>query len=192
MTKAIVIGNGGHAVSVIDILHRLNYSILGTIKKFGTKDTNICGVPTIGTDQDLEALRQSVDLAFIGIGQIKSAELRIKLHESLLRLNFRSPTLIAPGAYVSKFSSVKEWTTIHSNCFVNAEVTIGKNSIINSGTIIEHGSRVGNHTHISTAVTINGNVKIGDCCFIGSGSVIHQNVIIPNNSIINSGSVIRS
>ena len=71
LKKVIVIGNGGHASSVIDLLHRLNYQVIGTIKQSGTDDNHICGVPTIGSDYELPEIRENVEFAFNGIGQIK-------------------------------------------------------------------------------------------------------------------------
>ena len=77
--KILVIGAGGHANSVIDILEQSNsyiiYKIIGTKKDLGKK----FGKYTIqNTDADLNKLRKNCSQAVIAIGQIKNYKIRKK------------------------------------------------------------------------------------------------------------------
>jgi sugar O-acyltransferase (sialic acid O-acetyltransferase NeuD family) len=191
MIKAIVVGDGGHAASIIEILHSLQFEVIGLISKSQQSKKCLFGVESIGTDADLEDLRSSVDHAFIGIGQIKSVALRKKIYFKLKKYKYKQPKLIAPTAYVSKYAEIASGTSIHPNSFLNSNVSIGENCIVNSGAILEHDVQIGSHTHVSTGCIINGNVEIGENCFIGSGAIVFQGVRIPDNTIIPAGKVIK-
>ena len=57
--KILLIGAGGHASTIIDIIERdLDFEIAGLISKLITKD-KLCGYEIIGTDKDLPLLRKN-------------------------------------------------------------------------------------------------------------------------------------
>ena len=192
MRKVIIIGTGGHAVSLIDVIESTGkYEILGLIKKTDDPSVSVSGYQTIGTDKDLKDIKKRCATAAIGIGQIKTPNIRLAIYNRLLKLGFDIPTMASSEAYVSRNSKIGVGTIIHHQSIINAGAKIGSNCIINSKALIEHGSIIGSNCHISTNVTINGNVTVGDGTFIGSGSIIHQNINIPNASVIKSGSIVR-
>ena len=189
--KILVIGAGGHANSVIDILQQSNsyiiYKIIGTKKDLGKK----FGKYTIqNTDADLNKLRKNCSQAVIAIGQIKNYKIRKKIYDKLIKLKFKIPKIFSKNSYVSKTSQIGLGTVIFNNVIINSKVKIGNNCIINNGALIEHDVNIGNNCHISTGVILNGNVKIEDNCFIGSGSIIRENIKIKKNKVVPLGSKI--
>ena len=92
--KIIILGAGGHANAVIDVVEKTNkYSIYGIVdkkeklkKKFGYK--------IIGSDEDLFNIRKKVSRALISIGQIKSNKPRIKIFQKLTKLSFSLDTIV--------------------------------------------------------------------------------------------------
>ena len=189
--KILVIGAGGHANSVIDILEQSNsyiiYKIIGTKKDLGKK----FGKYTIqNTDADLNKLRKNCSQAVIAIGQIKNYKIRKKIYDKLIKLKFKIPKIFSKNSYVSKTSQIGLGTVIFNNVIINSKVKIGNNCIINNGALIEHDVNIGNNCHISTGVILNGNVKVEDNCFIGSGSIIRDNIKIKKNKVVPLGSKI--
>ena len=191
MDEIILIGAGGHARSCIDVIELSNkYKISGLIEKNQINIDDNLGYPIIGTDNDLEELREKYKFALVTIGQIKSAEIRKRLFFLLKKLNYELPTIISPKSYVSKHSKVGEGTIIMHGAIVSPNVQIGKNCIINTKALIEHDAKIGDNCHIATAAVINGKVSIGDESFIGSRAVTKQSISIGNNSVIGAGKVI--
>ena len=189
--KILVIGAGGHANSVIDILQQSNsyviYKIIGAKKDLGKK----FGKHIIqNTDADLNKLRKNCGQAVIAIGQIKNYKIRKKIYDKLIKLKFKIPKIFSKNSYVSKTSKIGLGTVIFNNVIINSKVKIGNNCIINNGALIEHDVNIGNNCHVSTGVILNGNVKIEDNCFIGSGSIIRENIKIKKNKVIPLGSKI--
>ena len=192
--KILLIGAGGHSQSCIDVIEQENkYDIAGLI---GTKEEvgqNRLGYKIIGTDEDLFDLSQSISNALITLGQIKSAIFRKQLFNLAQNLNFKTPNIISPKAYVSPNAKIGSGTILMHGTFINAGVAIGENCIINSRALVEHGSNIGNHCHLSTGVIVNGNVSIGDSTFVGSGTLIKEGVKIGANCVVGMGlSVLKS
>lgn len=190
MTKSsiIVIGSGGHAESIIDVLRTNgNYKLVGLIGKPDDFNKEILGYKVIGSDKDLEKIRNNVSNAVVAIGQIKSVKLRKNIFKLLKKYNYHTPKIISKYSYISDYCSIGDGTCIGHNVVVNASVKIGINCILNSKCLIEHGSVIGDFCHISTGVLVNGDVNIGEESFIGSGTIIREGINIPKNTVISAG-----
>jgi sugar O-acyltransferase (sialic acid O-acetyltransferase NeuD family) len=189
--KIILIGGGGHCKSSIDVIESTDeYKIAGIVDDALEIGDDVMGYPVIGKDRDLAILLDKTEFAIVTVGQIKSAETRKHLYNSLISLGFKVPAIGADRSYVSKHASVGIGSIVFHHAMVNANVKIGVNCIINTNALIEHDVIIGSHTHVSTSATVNGNVTIGECCFIGSNSVISHGISLCNNVIIGAGSVV--
>ena len=189
MNKIIIIGSGGHAMSCIDVILSIKkFKIYGIINK--TTKT-LLTYKFLGNDKSLVNHRAKCKYAFIGIGQIRSSDIRIKIYKKLKTLKFELPKIISKKSSVSNFSHIEESTIVMHNSYVGPKVNIGKNCIINTASILEHECIIEDHCHISTNVTLNGNVTIGKGSFIGSGTIIKEGVKIPPFSFIKMGSIVK-
>ena len=185
MRDLLVLGAGGHAKSIIDIIESTNnWKICGLIGKNNEIGKEILGYKVLGNDTKLNSLRKNCNHAVIAIGQIKSCELRKKLALNLKFLGYKLPVIASKFSVVSKHSIIGEGTTIGHGAVVNANVKIGNNCIVNSLSLIEHDSIIEEFCHISTGSLINGGVTIGKESFIGSNSMIRENISIPSKTII--------
>jgi sugar O-acyltransferase (sialic acid O-acetyltransferase NeuD family) len=192
MNKILLIGAGGHCKSCIDVIEQQGlYQIAGIIDKDIVNETTILGYPVIGTDEDLDDLRQVYEYAFVTVGQIKTPELKVNLFNRLTELGYNTPSIISPMSYVSKHAQIGRGTIVMHHALINAGADIGENCIINSKALVEHDAQVGNHCHISTGAVINGNVKVSDNSFIGSQATTKQGVVILEKSFIKAGSVVK-
>lgn len=188
----LIIGGGGHAHSCIDVIEQCgNYDIKGIVDTNKNLGQSVLGYPVIGTDKDLQTLRTQVDNAFIAVGQIKSADVRASLFETLQKLNFNMPAIISPLSYVSPHSKIGDGTIIMHGAIINANVIIGENSIINSNVLVEHDTYVGDNCHISTSSVLNGGVKIQSKTFIGSGSVVIEGISVGESCMIGASVLVR-
>ncbi len=191
MQELIIIGAGGHAKSVIDILESMNeYKILGLVDNAFELGSEVLGYKVIGNDLDLEKLKSLSKFAFIAIGQIKNPFPRFETYQKLKKLDFDLPTVISPSSIISDKSEIGDGTIVMNGAIINAGAKVGSNCIINSGAIIEHDASIGDNTHISTNSVINGSASVGNNSFVGSGSIIRNNISIGNECIISMGSII--
>ena len=192
--QIIIIGAGGHCNSCIDVIEQEGkFDIAGIVDRVEENViSDVLGYPLIGSDADLPMLRKKYRYAFVGVGQIKSASVRVRLFCNLKELEYCLPVIVSRHAYVSRHAEVREGSIVMHRAVVNANARVGAGCILNSCSLIEHDAVVGNHTHISTGAVVNGAAKIGDCSFIGSGATVIQGVALPDNSFVRAGSLVMS
>lgn len=187
----ILVGGGGHCKSVIDVAESAGYTILGILDRPGEVGKHVFGYEVIGTDDDMAKYADKT-VFVVTVGQIKSPDLRIKLHKMLAEANCELATIVASTAYVSKYATIGEGTVVMHHAFVNAGAKVGTGCIINTSAILEHEAIVGDYCHISTGATVNGGAKVGERSFIGSQSVINQCISIGERVVIGAGSAVIS
>ena len=187
----ILIGGGGHCISVIDVIENDNkFNILGIIDS-NIKKNNVLGYKILGGDNLIPELVNENTYFLITVGQIKSYSTRKKIAEILIENKAKLATIISTLAYVSKFATIGEGSIIMNGAVVNAKSTIGKNCIINTKSNVEHGVSIGDFCHLSTCAVINGDSVIGSGTFIGSNATISNEISIKENSIISAGQFIK-
>ena len=173
MKPLILVGGGGHCKSVIDVAESAGYSILGILDRPEEVGKRVLNYEVIGTDADMAKYADKAEF-IVTVGQIKSPDLRIKLHQILADTGCRLATIISPTAHVSRYATVGEGTVVMHQAVVNADAHIGKGCIVNTFANIEHDVHIGNYCHISTGSMINGGAEVADSTFIGSQSVVNQ------------------
>ena len=193
MDEIILVGAGGHARACIDVIEQSGqFKIAGLVEKSKLNNQENLGYPIIGTDDDLQDLRQKYSHSLITVGQIKSPKIRIKLYQLLKELDFTLPVIVSSQAYVSKHAQIGEGTIIMHGVIINANAKVGNNCIINNSALIEHDAVIGDHCHIATGAIINGEVSVENETFIGSGAVTKQAISIGKNCVIGAGVVLKN
>lgn len=192
MNEIVLIGAGGHAASCIDVIEAEGrFRIVGLVGTDADLHQRVCGHEVVATDVELRRLAEQYRYALITVGQIKSAQNRIRLYEAALEAGFELPVIVSPHACVSPHAHVGAGSIIMYGAFVNSNAQVGANCIINSRALVEHDADVGAHCHISTGAILNGNVRVGAATFVGSGSLTKEGVSIGVDCVVGIGSVLR-
>ena len=190
MKEIIILGAGGHCRSLIDVIEIENrFKIAGIIDNELRIGDKVLGYEVIGNDNDLKSLRKKYKYAIIGVGQIKTAKIRIKLFNLLKSLDFILPVIISPRAYVSKYAFIDEGSVIMHDVLVNVNVKIGKNCIINTKALIEHDVIIEDNSHISTGAIVNGGTIVKKNAFFGSNAVSKEYIEI--DTFVKAGSLVK-
>ena len=155
MKPLILVGGGGHCKSVIDVAENAGYTILGILDRTEEVGKKVLGYDVIGTDDDMVKYVDRAEF-IVTVGQIKSPDLRIKLHEMIEQVGGKLATAVAPTAHVSKYAQLCEGTVVMHQAMVNADAKIGKGCIINTFANIEHDVVIGDYCHISAGAMVNG------------------------------------
>ena len=192
MREIIILGAGGHCRSLIDVIElEGKFKIAGIVDNKLPIGNEILNYKVIGNDNDLKELRKKYEYAIVGVGQIKTPKIRIKLFNLLKSLNYTLPIIVSPRAYVSKYAEIGEGTVVMHDALVNANAKIGKNCIINTKALVEHDAIVEDNCHISTGAIVNGEAVIEEGSFVGSNAVIKERIKIFKNSFIKAGSLVK-
>jgi len=190
MTPLLLIGGGGHCRSCIDVIEMAGkFTIAGVVQPTAMAG-HLLGYATLGSDDDLPDLLHRVPNALITVGQIKSADPRIRLFNLLQQLGANFPVIVSPLAHISRHAEVTAGTIAMHGALINAGARIGANVIVNSQALIEHDAEIESHCHISTGARVNGGVRIGAGSFIGSGAILREGIQVGPRAIIGAGQVV--
>ena len=134
MSKVLIFGCGGHAVSCFEVLKCEGHEIAGFVKKSDEKldKKNIIRFnlsPQIPIFSETDDLMKISSKAIIGIGQIKTCEPRKNLFKKLSLDGFDLINVISSQANVSKYTSLGKGVFIFKEAIINANVSIGNNRL---------------------------------------------------------------
>lgn len=184
----VVLGAGGHAAVVADMLLESGFSVRGFVAP--EEGVGPFGLPILGNDLWLADCRsEDIQLAN-GIGSIRDTESRSRVFIHFLTLGFRFPFLVHPKAVISRQIDIDAGAQIMAGAVVQPGARIGVNAIINTGAIIDHDVHIGDHAHIAPGVTLSGGVSIGNNAHVGTGAKIIQNIMVGGDALIAAGAVV--
>lgn len=189
--KVVIIGAGGHAKVIADIIQKsgdIVYGFLDDNLKKGTIILNNENLKVIGDLNSRFTLPiTQPELEFvIAIGDNNR---RKEIAETKIP-NIKYYTAIHPSANIGLDVSMGEGTVVMANACINASTKIGKHCIINTASVIEHDNLINNYVHISPNATLCGTVKVGNCTHVGAGAIIINNTNITDNCIIGAGATV--
>jgi len=196
--EIIVLGAGGHARVVIDILRRQKARLAGAVDTDTSRHgKDIDGIPVIGGD-DVVFRRQPADVLLVnavgnlprqGFGDLRA---RREIYEKFVERGYGFTSVISRDANVSVAARLDEGCHIVTGAIIHPGSSIGINTIINTGAQIDHDCHVGAHTHVAPGAIVCGRVTIGEECHIGAGAVINQYLTIGDGVVVGAGAVVVS
>lgn len=189
--KVIIVGDGGHAKILIDILHSMKeYEVLGVTSINNTQKT-FYGVPVLGNDDILdEYFKKNIKNIALGIGGFTDNAFRTLLYERFTNRGFNIINTIHPKSVISKSVTLGKGVVIFAGVILNAEVKIGNNVIIATGSTIDHESIINDHSLISAGVTIGANTIIEESSLCALGSKVISGITIGRNVLVAAGAVV--
>jgi sugar O-acyltransferase (sialic acid O-acetyltransferase NeuD family) len=186
----IIIGNGGHATVLTELLLLQNRNILGFTAP--SEEANSYSVKYLGTDKIIgEYSPEDVELV-LGLGTVRISNVRHSIFEEMKNQGYSFATCVHPKSIISLTAVLAEGAQIMAGAMIQPYAQIGENTIINTGAIIEHDCLIGAHVHIAPGTTLSGGVIIGNDSHVGTGSTIIQGIEIGKNTLIGAGSVVIS
>ena len=192
MNELVIVGGGGHGVSVFEVVRSINtYKVIGFVDNQTNTDLARHGIKHLGTDNDLDKILSDNTSVAIGLGQIGSPSPRMTIVKKLNEQIANLPVIRARSAVVSPNCEVGRGTVIFHQALINADSHIGKFNIVNSGAIVEHGVMTGDFVHIAPGAIVLGDVTIGMGSFIGAGAVLREGVSVGANCLIGAGTLVN-
>ncbi len=186
--KRYLLGAGGHACVLVDILKQNGLALSGVFSPDVDLEREILSdIPFFDNEDDIFKELPSTVQIVNGIGSMPGSRLRTLVHHKFSEKGYFFQQVISKMAIVSDFAKLGEGVQVMPGAIIQAGAVIGDHSIINSGAIIEHDCIIGEHNHIAPGVTLSGQVKTGNYVHIGTGANVIQGISIADNVLIGSG-----
>lgn len=188
LRDTILIGGGGHAHVVADVLAALGRPVRGFVAP--SCKTVLDGIEWLGSDKVLDDLMPgTADLA-VGIGSAGDVSLRRAVFENLKGRGHGLPALVHPTASLAQGVRLGDGAQVMLGAAVQAGTVIGVNCIINTGAIVDHDCRIGAHVHVAPGAVLCGDVSIGEGAHVGAGARVIQGVTIGAGAMVAAGAVV--
>ncbi|MGD8203034.1 acetyltransferase [Pantoea sp. FN0305] len=188
--KVVIIGAGGHAAAIFDILQCLNVTVTALISP--EKSLRFCfkGMQCWDDNYFVKNCHPKEYSLINGIGSIPGVNLRKNIYEKYRELGFDFISVVSPHAIVSPYAFIEDGAQILHNVIIQNGALIKSNAIINTGSIIEHDCIIGAHSHIAPGVVLSGSTILDDGVHIGTGACIIQGIKVGKNAILGAGAVL--
>lgn len=187
----IILGAGGHAKVLIDILLLRAALIAGIVAPEAEKQgTSILGIPVIGNDDVALAQGPGAIMLVNGVGSVKEPALRKHLFDTFKARGFTFAGVLHPSAVIAGDVLLAEGVQVMAGAVIQPGCSIGRNAIINTRASVDHDCTISDHVHVAPGATLSGNVVVGEHVHIGAGATVLQGVRIGKNSVIGAGAVV--
>lgn len=189
--QIIILGAGGHARVIADILSRQRRSLLGFMDDHVNGD--VVGLPCLGPISNLESVVASLGdgcvSLVVGIGD-NHTRYRVveRIRHVVVKHQISFATVLDPSSVISVNAQLGPGTVVMPNAVVNSGARVGSHTIINTAATVDHDCIIGDFVHLSPGVHLAGNVVVQCGAHLGIGAVVIPGVRIGSWTIVGAGS----
>ena len=178
----IILGAGGHAAVIADILHECGCTLKGYLDDAVAAGTEVLGAKVLGKLCDSSEHKEC--LFIIGIGDNATRRMIAEIY----RLDYG--VAVHPSAVIGRQIEIGCGTVVMAGCVINPRTVIGRHCIVNTRASIDHDNKLGDYVHISPGATLGGTVNIGAGTHVGIGAHIKNNINITGDAVIGAGAAV--
>ncbi len=187
MNNILIVGAGGHAKVVADILLSQGMAVGGFLDDdsatWGLNRLNmmVLGGIEMYTHYDLVGL-------IMGVG---SNPARQRIVERLGREAQRLwVNAIHPRATVASSVRMGHGVVIAGGAVVNPDSVLGNHTIINTSASVDHDCFIGNYAHLGPGTHLSGGVRVGEGALLGVGVSIAPGCSVGAWAVVGAGAVV--
>lgn len=180
----VIIGAGGHAKVIADIVYKSHDNIIGFLDDNPSIQEKkvYLDKKVIGTTKDIDKYKEYYFIIGIGNNSIRE---NIAISHDL-----KWYIAIHPRAIIASEVLIEGGSVVMAGAIINTGTKIGKHCIINTKSSIDHDNIIEDYVHVSPGATLAGTVHIKEKTWICAGATIINNITIDKNNIIGAGSVV--
>lgn len=186
----VVLGAGGHARSVVDVLERAGHAVVAVS---GADPTGDHGGEPWHVDvlsDDREAFELIAARGLHAVVAIGANPARTGIVRELVARGLSVPPVVASTATVSPRSVLGAGTVVLEHAHIGPSSAVGEAVIVNTAAVVEHDCQVGAGAHVAPGAVLLGGATIGGGALVGSGARILPRVTVGSGATIGAGAVV--
>ena len=181
----VVLGAGGHARSLVDVLERLGERVVAVAGDTGGRDWH---VESLETDPD------ALDRAEVGDHHVAVAvgdnRVRARLVAEALTRGLAAPPVVAATATVASRSTIGAGSVVFEHAHVGPETRMGTAVVVNTAAVIEHDCVIGDGVHVAPGAVVLGGASVGSGSLVGSGARVLPGITVGAGVTVGAGAVV--
>jgi sugar O-acyltransferase (sialic acid O-acetyltransferase NeuD family) len=188
--RVMVVGAGGHAKVVIDVLRAAGHEVVALFDDDASRHGQVFrGVPVVGGAADVEAYASAHGLRHFLVA-IGHNAVRLGIGRRLEAAGLVGLAAAHPSAVLAPGVAIGPGTVVMPGACINADTRIGAHGIVNTGVRVDHDGEVGDGVHLAPGVVLCGNVRIGELAFVGAGSTVIPGMAIGARASVGAASAV--
>ncbi|MBF87886.1 MAG: transferase [Pelagibacterales bacterium] len=184
MKKIIVIGAGGHAISVAESVFSSGFEIECFVD-INSKQKSIFNCPIVKE----VPYRKNIDIVIAIADNFKRNSIVNDLKKKYSKINF--PNIFHKFASISNYAGFGEGNIVMQNAVVGSKSKIGSFCIVNSSSNVDHNNTLDDFSSLAPGAVLGGNVKIGKRTAVCIGATIKNNIQISSDVVIGANSYVN-
>jgi sugar O-acyltransferase (sialic acid O-acetyltransferase NeuD family) len=199
MEDLILLGAGGHAREILDIVAAINSFAARTgqsaVRTLGLIDERpealggkVAGCPILGGFEWFGENRYEGSV----VTAVGDTALRERFVLRAAGLGLRFGRIVSPQACLAESARLGIGVVVFPFVFISNETVIGDHSHCNAGASISHDSRLGDFTTLGPRATITGRVMLGHGVTVGANATVLPDVRVGEYCTIGAGSVVTA
>ena len=183
----VIIGSGGHAVSLANVALSCGYKIQYFVDK-KQKGLDFLGFKVIGDLAELENTENFAYAIAVGDNAVREA-IYIELIDVRPHLYF--PPLVHSSAVISSFTQIGDGTVVMPNAVIGPNSKVGNFCLINTKASIDHDCTMLDYSSLAPGAVTGGRVTIGRRSVISIGATIKHGISIGDDSLVGANSYLN-
>lgn len=186
----IILGAGGHASEVFDVLlgnktdNETSLFFFDNINGLSMK----FGRPVLSSVEELVSAFKIDNRCIIAVGNPNARKL---LNQLATDAGGIVQQLISNTAHLSTLNTnIGEGVNIMHRAMIFPDTSIGYGALINSGAMVHHDCKIGEFCEIGPATVLTGGVQIGNNVSLGAGCVVLPGLSICDDVVIGGGTTV--
>ena len=192
MTVVIVIGAGGHARAVLDVLKSEGrYRIGGLIDSFQKPGTICFGHKILGGEKELPDICSDVRTrnVFIAIGDnYQRQAMAERVQKAVSGIKFI--TCIHHSAIIGSDVTIGKGTVIMPGVIIVSGCTISEGCLLNTTSSIDHDGIMDNWSSLAPGVIAGGRIRLGKRSAVGLGAKVINDISIGRDTLVGAGAMV--
>lgn len=184
MKNVVILGAGGHAKVVAEIITKAGNIVVGFLDdNLNIQNSEIYkDKKVLGLINDCVKFKDCFFIIAIGNNEIRKNISK--------KYNLKWYTAIHPCSTIADDVEIGEGTVIMPGVVINSGTKIGNHCIINTSSSLDHDDFIEHYVHVSPGAHLAGAVIVGEKTWIGAGATIINNININKNNIIGAGATV--
>lgn len=186
ISQLVIIGAGGHAISVADAALSSGWDSISFYSPDGTGPT-----PSVGQIfSSLKSLDVMKTAFALGVGTNHDRE---DAWEEVVKHfpHAHLTSIVHATAWVSPHATVHEGAVILAHASVGPGSTIERGALLNTGASLDHDSSLGSFGSLGPGARTGGNVRIGARTMIGMQAGILHGISLGSDTVIGAHSLVN-
>ena len=188
--RVLLLGAGGHASVLHDLLHALGLHPHGVIDRKLNAGEYWEGLPVLGNDDLLTTLSPEEFVLVNGLGASPDCTPRNALYTRFRREGFSFLSLAHPSAILAHNVALGAGCQIMAGAVLQSSVEVRQNSVVNTRASIDHHCRIGPGAFISPGTVLCGSVTVEEGAFIGAGAILLPGMRVGEQAVVGAGAVV--